>query len=179
VSAVASTQEYSLPSDAVGIHAVRYVQTGTSTARDLDYYPYRNVTDSFGPYLLTSTGQPQVYWTWGYPGSSTFKMNVAPIPSAAGTFTIHYYGVPAEMTTATTGSDSTSVYVPEGYERAVVFYVVYSALMSDADPRWQEYKQHYESTLAALEEAAVRFGDQAGSLGGPAPYPLFAYQEDW
>ena len=179
VSAVAGTQEYSLPSDAVGVHAVRYVQTGTSNAYDLEYYHYRNMAQSLGPYLTTSAGTPRLYWTWGYPGSTTFKLNVAPVPSAAGTFTIHYYGVPTDMTTATTGSDSTGVTVPEGYERAVVFYMVYSALMSDGDPRWQDYKSQYESTLASLEEAAIQYGDQAGSLGGPMPYPIYAYMEDW
>ena len=71
--------------------------------------------------------------------------------------------------------------VPEGYEEAVVTFIVYNALLADADPRWTEYKTLYEHQVASLEEAATRgFVSQpsfvlgGGGLGG-IPFGM----EDW
>jgi len=180
VSAVADQQEYNLPADCLEVHAVRYSRTGDNQVYDLHYEDYRFVASQSYTHLTITTNTPVLYWTWGYPGSTTFKMSTYPTPSAAGTFTVHYYAVPSDL--STTGSaDTSNVAIPEGYESAVVLYVVYNAQMADADPRWQETKAMYEQTIQQLEEVAVRFTDQASSIaGGHDIAPSFLYAgDDW
>lgn len=170
-TATASTQEHNAPSDAQWVYEVSWTETGTSRVIPLEQYDFTNVAFSMGTQLTTAVGVPRYFYTWGYPGTSTFKINLIPTPSVAGTLTYHYYGSPADhalTTTAQTGS----VIVPLGYEDAITLFVVYSALMADADPRWQEYKQLYEQAIAALEEAAIRYSPRTGQLMGPmAPGP--------
>ena len=165
-TATATTQEHNAPSDAQLIYDVSWTETGTSRVIPLEMFDFKNIAFSAGTALTTAAGMPRYYWTWGYPGTSTFKVNLMPTPGVAGTLTYHYIGSPADhaiTTTAQTGS----VIVPLGYEDAVTLYVVYSALMADADPRWQEYKQLYEQAMAALEETAIRYSPNPGAIMGP------------
>lgn len=179
-SATASTQEHNAPSDCISIMEVSWTQTGTTRVIPLEQYDFSNVAFTMTPRLTSATGTPRYFYTWGYPGTSTFKVNLIPTPTVAGTLTYHYYGMPADYSTSDTSSTSSNVLVPTGYEDAVTLFVVYTALMSDADPRWTEYKQLYEQALAALEEAAVRFSPRTGQLMGPAVMGgIGDYWDEW
>lgn len=181
-SAVAGTQTYDAPVTAVMIHDIRYETTGSDRPYPLDYMPQANVARQMGPMLTTSRGIPSVFWTGGFPGALTFS--VAPIPSSAGTFTIFYYAIPADYTDYSNDDETDSILVPEGFESAVVHYMVYSAKASAGKADWVQWKQMYESTLTGLEEITdTDFTDQLGGiLGGSSPSfsPGYLYgSEDW
>lgn len=167
-AATASTQQFSFPSDAIRIDHVSWRQSGTTRTIPLEEYDHKNVAWTMGAQLTSATGYPAFYWTSGYPGTSTFTINLVPIPQVTGILTYEYIGMPADYTTSDTSANSSNVLVPLGYEDAITLFVVYSALQGDADPRWREYKELYEQALAGLEEAAAaQFSSSTGMLMGP------------
>lgn len=182
IAAVAGTQTYNFAADCLEVHAVGYQRTGDTQMYDLEYVDLRNLKSETYTHLHTSEGTPQVFWTWGYPGSATFDLGLYPTPSAAGTITVHYYAVPDELNTDTSDAN-TAVEVPMGYERLVVDYAAYTAFMMDGDPRWQNQKALYEQNMEALQELAVKFTDQTGAIvhgRSRVPYSLYGFDDgDW
>src|SRR5690606_13293212 len=64
VAAVAGTQEYSLPADALTVSRVAYTETGGSSRYDLQRWDHNNVAETLGPWAYTNSGTPARYWTW-------------------------------------------------------------------------------------------------------------------
>lgn len=177
VSISAGTQEVTGPTDAVRIHMVQYNATGQTTKYDLVYKDVKSMSSIAWTTLSSAEGRPAAFWTWGYPPN--LMIDVYPIPSQTGTLTIHYYRLPVPL--SLTGSDAnTSVDLPQGWEDLVVDYAVYQALLSDADPRWTNYKDMYEQKLTALSDAAIRYVDQVGMIDtGSALVPSWLYSFDY
>lgn len=181
VEAEAETQEYDLPADAIKLYSVCYIMDDSAVRYDLDILQKRNITSVSSQYAITQ-GIPRLAWTGGYPGTDTFKLNVVPIPAVAGTFNIDYYGIPDDLATDGTAED-TGLTIPLGFEAAIVHFAIFNALMSDRDPRWQEYRALYQEEmgqLTELSETGVPFTDQVGSLGGERMPTLNSpFDEEW
>jgi hypothetical protein len=181
VAAVAGTQTYTGPATALVINDIKYVATGETREYPMDKVDARNARRSIGPLIASSRGTPRIYWAGGYPGALTFS--VSPIPSAAGTFTVYFYGIPARLTIGH-GDLTDAIAIPEGYESAIVHYVTYSALASAMSPSWTKWKQDYELAVAGLEEIVDSdWSDQADEYLSDVvpwhPLAMFGSDVDW
>ena len=86
VAVTAGTQTYSLPSTALIVDRVVFVETGTTHPRhDLQRLDLNTASERFG--YTDSQGTPAYFWTWGSPGS-THTISLWPTPSTAGTLTV-------------------------------------------------------------------------------------------
>lgn len=180
ISAVAGTQTYTLPSDALVItDPVVFTPTGTTLDYPMWYRDQRNIRAQTYTWFQTSEAVPAVWWTEGYPGTSTFTLGVYPTPAQTGTFKVPYYGIPADIPVETTAGSSTSIAVPEGYESLLVMFVVYQAWLSDGDPRWEQQKAMYEAELESFEAATVRFAEAAGEINPSAGIFGDMFDEEW
>ncbi len=112
---------------------------------------------------------PVFFTTWGFP--PTLKMVVYPIPAEDGDFKVFYYRLPVKLT-----SNAQELEIPEGWTDLVITYCEYLALRKDHDPRWQESKTLYESSLETMIEMTRRWSDQGGVIvpetGGFLPWWL-------
>lgn len=183
VTAVAGTQEYSLPSDALEVHMVRYKATGDDNVIDLQYNDYKDVIAKSQTAFVIAQSRPAMWYTWGYPGTSTFLLGVFPTPSEAGTFTVHYYGLPTELSITGSQDDGTNIDVPLGWEDVVVTHATSLALQADGDPRWQEMAAKYESDLQNLLDVSERYVDQPGTVvmapDSGSGFANYGYDFDW
>jgi hypothetical protein len=163
IAAVAGTQEYNLASDCLEVHMVRYVATGDTHVHDLQYNDYKDVIAKSQTSFSIASSRPALWYTWGYPGTSTFKLGVFPKPAEAGTFTVHYYASPTDISIEGT-ADTTAIDVPMGWEDVVVTHVTALALQADGDARWQEMMAKYENDLQNLLDISERYVDQPGTV---------------
>lgn len=175
---VSGTQEYPGPDDAVRVHMVTYTATGSDRVSPLEYNDYQVVTSQAWTSLTSAQGTPEIFWTWGYAPALT--IGLYPTPSLAGTLSVHYYRFATPL--ATDGSAaSTSIDVPQGWEDAIVDYVVRQAFIADRDERYKVFNDDYERKLAALLETAIRYTDQAGVIStatGGIPRYLWDFDYD-
>src|SRR5690606_14863497 len=117
LTAVGGTQTYTLPSDCLEpTNTVSFKPTGTSLNYPLEYRDQRNVRAQTYTWFETTEAIPRVWWTDGYPGTSTFTLGVYPTPSQGGSLIVPYYGIPADVEVDTTAGTATSIAVPEGFE---------------------------------------------------------------
>lgn len=178
IAVSAGTQEYTGPTDAVRIHMVQYNRTGDTQKYDLQYMDVKNMSSIGYTSVETTQGTPACFWTWGYPPN--LKINLYPIPSAAGSLKVFYYSIPVPLAIDSNSDQNTSVNVPQGWEDLIVDYATYQGLLSDANPRWQTYKQEYESKFTGIVDAASRYIDQAGMIAnGNTMVPAWLYAGDY
>ena len=155
-------QEWTLDGTTLRVYRVEYKPTGQSNVYPLEYGDFNNLDAVWWTRKTVSTGTPQMFTLWGYPPQ--LKIVLYPKPALAGTLTVYYYKVPADLATSTTADASTTLSVPNGWEDLVYEYVTYLALRRDRDPRWQESKQAYVEKLAAMVDLTARWSDQSGSI---------------
>lgn len=177
IPAVAGTQEYPGFNNTVRIHAVNYTSTSSGRSYDLEYNDYKSVASVAWTTLATAEGTPSIYWTWGSPPGLT--IGLYPTPSQAGTIGVHYYRFATPL--AINGSAAaTSVDVPQGWEDLIIEYAVIEAMISDRDERYAIYQEKFEKKLSALQDASVRFNDQAGVINvGRSAIPQWLYDSSW
>lgn len=156
-TAVAGTQEYTLPTDMVRVYRVEFVPTGATSTYTLDYRDFNSLDGVWWSQKTTRKGTPFLYTIWGFPPSA--KLILYPIPDPGGTITVYYYRLPVE---AVNGGDNLEL--PEGWHDLLSDYCEYKALRKDADPRWRESKQLFEENLGNLFDVTRRWTDQAGYI---------------
>lgn len=170
ITAVAGTQQYTLPNDTLRVYRVEWSRDGATgtTVIPLEYRDFASMDSVWWTSQKSSQGDPYWFTMWGFPPN--LKLVLYPIPStsiAAG-ITVYYYRLALQVTT---GSDL--VEVPDGYKDLVDDYCEFSALRKDSDPRWQEAKGLYEQKLQDMLDLTRRWTDQAdsvqGGTGGPIP----------
>lgn len=180
VAAVAGTQTYALPTDAIRIYRVEFSPDGDDGVHELQYEDYNNADALWGRYKTITQADPYIYTMWGFPPS--LNMTVYPTPSQAGTFTVYYYKLPTELAVTTTDDEDTEVDLPAGWEDVIVSYVEYHALRKDRNPAWQEAKALYEESLTHLYELTRRWTDQAGHMSPGLQFgglPGWLVNEGW
>lgn len=157
INAVAGTQEYTMPTNVHRVHRVEYKRTADSQIYPLEYRDFNNLDAVWWTSQSTTQGTPSYFTMWGFPPS--LKLVVYPTPHAAGTFKVFYFRVPA---TLVNGADVAEI--PEGWQDLISYYCEYVALRRDADPRWQEAKSLYESSLSNMMEVTRSWSNQAGMI---------------
>lgn len=181
-SAVAGTGSYSptFTNQPHRIYRVTYAPTGSNNTYALEFRDPNAMDEVWGS-LQTTQSTPSYWTSWGYPPN--LSLQVFPVPSTAGTFTVYYYRLATVL--ATDGTDaSDTVDIPDGWDDVLVDGVEYKALRRDSDPRWQEAKQEYEQHREALAESALRFTDAmpviTNAFGSNVPSWLYAGMDaDW
>jgi len=159
ISAVAGTQEYTLPADITRLHHAEYRATGSTQVHELEYQDFKNLNAVAWTGKDSTQGTPSICTMWGYPPS--LKLIVYPKPSLAGTITFYYYSVPPAL--ATDGSDGTdTIPVPTGWEDLVVEYATYLAFRRDQNDQWQGARLAYEDSLQRMIDMTRQWSDQAG-----------------
>lgn len=176
VSAVVGTNKYSFPTDLIRVHRIEFVPTGSTITYTLEPKTQDEMDRVWGGFQ-SSSGYPQYYMIWGYPGGSStmeHKFQVYPVPSATGTFNLYYYRIPTDLTS---GSDVAQI--PNGWDDLVVYYVCYRALQKRMSPNWQEYKLQYDEQVMYMIDATRSWHDQNSSIvvGGRA-IPSWLYGGD-
>lgn len=156
VSAVAGTATYALPTDAIRVHRVEYMQTGAIIRYPLDPVEV-NAVDALGWSNTQTRGIPQFFVTWGYAGAAT--LHVFPKPATAGEFTIWYYRLPVEVV-----EDEDTLDMPEGWQDVVYDYCEYMARMKDKDQQWQAAKAQFDDKLADLFALTRDFHDNPSRI---------------
>lgn len=157
IVAVAGTQEYTMPTNVHRVHRVEYKRTGDSQIYPLDYRDFNNLDAVWWTSQAITQGTPSFFTMWGFPPS--LKIVVYPTPATAGTFKVFYYREPAVLVN---GADVAEI--PEGWWDLIALYCEYVALRRDADPRWQEAKQLYESSMRDMMDLTRSWSNQAGMI---------------
>jgi hypothetical protein len=169
VTAVASTQAYTMAADVLKIDRVEYVATGQSDRRALQYMDLNSMDKYWGTSQTQSTGTPQYWTSWGTPPALSLKLY--PTPSLGGSIYVYHYRLPAELATNDTSAVNTSIDVPSGWEDVVLDYLEYRAFLKDGQPqRAQMAKQQYEQNLEAIWSQVARFTNHAGMVDAASPY---------
>lgn len=157
ITAVAGTQEYTMPTTVHRVHRVEYKRTGDSQIYPLEYRDFNNLDAVWWTSQSITQGTPSFFTMWGFPPS--LKLVVYPTPSTAGTFKVFYFREPATLVNGTDVAE-----IPEGWWDLIALYCEFVALRRDADPRWQEAKQLYEDSIAHMMELTQSWSNQAGMI---------------
>ncbi len=128
-STVASTQEYSRPTNTIVIKRITYngVKLAPITMREDDAITLSNST-------TTATGDPSYYWEWG---SSFF---LRPVPAGVGTLKIYSIDKPQTV------SSTSTIDVPDRYHYGLADYLTWRIVLKDRNaPLAREYKDVWEA----------------------------------
>lgn len=164
---IAGTATYSFSSVVPGIvrvHRMEFVPAGETQNYMLEYRDRHAMDAAWGTSQAISQSIPRLFTLWGFPPNLTLQM--FPVPSQAGTATLFYYALPADLVTIGTSNNSSVVQCPEGWEDVIVDYAEYHALRADRDDRWKDIAQAYEQRLIDLNSTSIRWSDQAGMITG-------------
>ena len=157
---VSGTSEYTVAADTLRIYRVTFKPGSGSWEIPLEYKDF-NSMDSMGWQVDSWESMPEIYTLWGF--TPNLKIKLYPTPSEAGDLEVWYYRLPTTL--SEDGSDDAEqVDIPNGWQDLIVLYCEYVALRRDADGRWQEAKQLFESRLGEHVDMTRRFTDQAGSM---------------
>lgn len=160
ITVVADTQKYDAPTDVLRIHRVTFTPNlggENQNTYTLEYRGLMEMDQVWGINQQWPASYPLYYTLWGQPGTG-MQIITYPVPSQTGDMLVYYY---PEITVAS-GSDPLDI--PQGFEDMAYDYAMYRALRRDADPRWQEAKQDYETKLVALVDSSRTYQDQAGTF---------------
>lgn len=157
ITAVAGTQEYTLPTDMIRVHRIEFTPTGSTSTYTPEYRDFNSMDGVWWSQKTSRRGTPVLYTVWGFP--PTAKLVLYPTPDPGGTITVYYYRLPVEA-----AADANSPELPEGWHDLLADYAEYKALRRDADPRWREAKQIFEENLGNLFDVTRRWTDQVGTI---------------
>lgn len=174
VPAVASTATYNLPTDAVRLHLVEYVPSGSTQTYPVKVATRQSMENVWGLNQSQVGSYPMFYVPWGF--VPNLQMQVYPVPSAAGTFNIWYYKLP---TTLVNGGDVAQI--PEGWQDLIPLYVEAIAKRKDHDPTWSEAMEMYETRLRTMSEQLRHLHDQqeyiTATSGVGVPAWLYSFDD--
>lgn len=162
----ANTAVYTLPTDIIRIHRCEFVPTGSTQTYPVQGSTQMEMDQIWGINQQNPSSYPSYFVFRGYPGAPTsyvsgnsaFKIQLYPVPSAAGTLNIFYFRWPFRFTSATTDA-SKQLDLPEGWDDLVVTYAEYHALRKDRDDRWRDVMQEYESKVEYVLNVTREFHD--------------------
>lgn len=160
---VAGTPSYSLAAITPGIvriHRVEFVPTGQQLNYCLEYRDRFSMDAVWGTSQSISQSTPEFFTLWGAPPNLTIQM--FPVPSLAGTATLYYYALPANLVTIGATGEGSNVDCPDGWEDVILDYAEYHALRMDRDDRWKDILAAYEQRLVDLAATSIRWSDQSG-----------------
>lgn len=164
------------PTDIVRVHHAQFQPTGQNQVYPLSYRDRRSMDPLWGVNQLISTSAyPEFYTTWDTP--PYLEITLAPIPSSAGTLTLFYYRLPAEIARDDT-DDNNPLDVPAGWEDKVVDYCMAECALKDR--RTDDYQiamSRFTDGLGAISETAIRFHDDPGQIDYDPMWPGF--QGSW
>lgn len=156
----------SAPATVNRIHRAEWVSSiiadfsGSDQIYPLRYTQINNLDRMRGSGQETVTGIPEIFSTWGYPGTATFKIVLYPRPQTAGTLRIHYYRLPTDASV-----DADLLDLPAGWDHLVYDYAEFRARLKDGDDAWQVAKSEFEGRLDLFKNQFARLVDENDSLG--------------
>lgn len=174
ITATVGLQQYSLPSTIIRVRGVHWNPT-SGEPTPMEFQEFNNSNSVTWGSQTTAQSTPQLFTLWGYP--PLLKMIVYPSPSAAGSFRVYHYRLPAELI-----NDNDVAEIPEGWTDLVVSYCEFMALRRDRDPRWQEAKSLYEQAVEQMLQLTRRWSDQAGQIddyNNTTVLHPFIWNENW
>jgi hypothetical protein len=142
IPVVASTQNYTAPSDFYAVYRIEFVPTATGQVfvYPLEFMGYNEMDQAWGVYQTFPAAWPQAFTLWGNPPSLTIRL--FPVPNQGGLLNVFGYREPVPVVN---GADPVDVL--QGYEDAIIEYATYKAKRKDNDPTWQVAKDNYEAVL--------------------------------
>jgi hypothetical protein len=149
-----NVQKYVAPSDILRIYRLEYIPSGSTQTYGLEFRGYNEMDAVWGTYQQYTGAFPSLYTLWSNP--PTLQIVTYPVPSQTGIFQCFYYRQPVPVVNSTDTLDC----LP-GYESLIYDYAVYRALRQDADPRWQDQFQMYNTNLDSMIALSRSFTDQA------------------
>lgn len=167
VNAVGGTGTYTLPADAVRIHLVEFVPTGSTQTYPVKVATRQSMENVWGLNQGQLGSYPYFYVPWGF--VPNLQMQVFPVPAGAGTFNVWYYRLPAAL-----ANPGDVAEIPAGWEDLIPLYVEALAKRKDHDPTWNEAMSMYEERLKTMSEQLRHLHDQqeyitsASGIGVPA-----------
>lgn len=175
--ATTGTQQYILPNDVIRVYRTEYTPPNQSQIYPLEYRDWNTMDEVWWTAQSQTVMRPEYFTMWGFPPQLTFVCY--PTPESAGTFRLFYYRLPTPIDLSG-AEDDALVEVPEGWDDLVTEYCIYMALRRDSDQRWQEAKALYDQKLEDLNEAALRWSDQAGMIAtGQGFLPRYIWDESY
>lgn len=155
----ANVAVYALPSDIIRIHRMEFVPTGS-----IQTYPVLGSTQMqmdqiWGINQQSPSSYPSYFVMRGYPGGSsgtgrdsTFKIQLYPMPSQAGSLNLYYFRMPYRFLDpiANPSELAKTLDVPDGWDDLTVLYAEYNALRKDRDDRWKDVKALYDEQVEYL-----------------------------
>lgn len=168
IAGIAGTHKYTLPTDIVRATILEWVPDAGQVF-PMQYVPMHAFKQSVPATQEDTQGRPILWTIWGF--GPSMELFVYPTPGEAGDFRLYYYRMPADL--ATDGSDdSDTLTIPSGWEDVVADYVEYRAKRKDGNQDWTAAKELYDEHLMDLNETAIQWSDQAGTVvtpSGPIP----------
>jgi hypothetical protein len=159
-----------VPATVNRIHRAEWAPSNPVSSSDqiypLRYTQINNLDSMRGSGQQTITGIPEMFSTWGYPGTSTFKVVLYPKPQTAGTLRIHYYRIPVDLT-----ADTDLLDIPNGWDHLVYDYAEFRARLKDGDDAWQVAKSEFEGRLDLFKNQFARLVDENDTIGVDAFTP--------
>ncbi len=157
IAVTADDGEYTVSDDVLFIRFAYFSPTG-DTARQIPLEPraFEGMNQLWMDRQDQSAGYPVYFTTYGYAPTLTVKLY--PVPSVAGTLTLHVARLPADLDIA---AGTGNIDSPTGWVEVAYDYAEYMALRKDRDPRWQESFQMYESKVQGL----IEMGDYLNAPG--------------
>lgn len=147
IAVTADDGEYTVATDVLHIYHVYFTPTGQSNLIPLEARAFEAMDAIWWDQQNQSAGYPAIWTTYGYVPTLTIKL--FPVPSVAGTLTLHIARMPAALDITDGTGD---VDAPEPWLEVAYDYAEYMALRKDRDPRWQESFQMYEQKLQNMIE---------------------------
>jgi len=148
-TSVTGTEYYDLASDVAIVTRVTWdgLKLKKIDYRDRDAVDYTQ----YGSTL--SSGNPYMFYQWGN------KIGLYPVPDSAKSIGLHYYKIPDQLVTGTSGS--TAFTIPSMFARYLPDYALYRMYAKDQDDgRANFHRQQWEANLTRAHQFwAQRLGD--------------------
>lgn len=181
IDTTAGTQEYIAPSDLLRLYRLEFVPTNnTSYTYSLEFRGYNEMDAAWGNLKSLPSAYPEQYTLWNNPNDTDpdvlgLRIVLYPVPAVDGTLNVYYYS-----TAVFAETDDDNLDIPPDWETMIENYACYRALRKDADPRWQEFKQEFDTQMAQLIDVSRTYTDQANwaSTGQQNYNPLFLDLEE-
>ena len=154
IEVLENVQKYVAPSDILRIYRLEYIPEMSTQTYGLEFRGYNEMDAVWGTYQSYTGAFPSLYTLWSQP--PTLQIVAYPVPSQSGIFQCFYYRQPVPVVNPTDTLDCGT-----GYESIIYDYAVYRALRQDADPRWQDQYNLYNTNLESMISLTRSFTDQA------------------
>lgn len=173
VSTTADTQSVTWAGSCIRIAECYWYGTGDTQRYPLVYRDHRANRAVWGSGRAISVGTPELFWTEGFPGSTSFTIWLYPTPSTNGTLEIHYYRFPTDI--ATDGSaDASTVDLPSGWHDTITPFIVMRAFEAQRQYEMADrWRGEFDNRLTGLIDASVRYVDEPGTVAMDDWYDIF------